>query len=309
MKHSAMTLDDKYAVDIDQVYLTGTQALVRLPLLQRQLDRRAGLNTAGFISGYRGSPLGSVDIQLWQARSHLQAQHIHFQPGPERGGRGDRGVGGPSRSRCSPAPNTMGYSRSGTARGPGGRPLRRRLQACQFRRQRHPWRGAAGGRRRPCLQILDGAEPERAGVHRGDGPGAGAGQCPGHPGAGGCMAGRCRATAGYTPVSRRSRTWSTARLRSVSTCIGSWCAIPTGTSTRRAASASGCTMRRSIRSCASISSPSRPCMPMSGKTASTASCAPMPVQDSASSHRASRPATSTRRSPISGLATAAASGC
>jgi indolepyruvate ferredoxin oxidoreductase len=76
-----MTLDDKYAVEIDQVYLTGTQALVRLPLLQRAADQAAGLNTAGFISGYRGSPLGSVDIQLWQARAHLQAQHIQFQPG------------------------------------------------------------------------------------------------------------------------------------------------------------------------------------------------------------------------------------
>jgi indolepyruvate ferredoxin oxidoreductase len=76
-----MTLDDKYAVEIDQIYLTGTQALVRLPLLQRHLDVAAGLNTAGFISGYRGSPLGSVDIQLWQARKHLEAQHIHFQPG------------------------------------------------------------------------------------------------------------------------------------------------------------------------------------------------------------------------------------
>ena len=81
MKHATMTLDDKYAVDIEQVYLTGTQALVRLPLLQRQLDRQAGLNTACFISGYRGSPLGAVDIQLWQANAHLQAQNIHFQPG------------------------------------------------------------------------------------------------------------------------------------------------------------------------------------------------------------------------------------
>ena len=81
MKHGAITLDDKYAVDIDRVYLTGTQALVRLPLLQRALDMRAGLNTACFISGYRGSPLGQVDIQLWQARQHLAAQHVHFQPG------------------------------------------------------------------------------------------------------------------------------------------------------------------------------------------------------------------------------------
>jgi indolepyruvate ferredoxin oxidoreductase len=81
MKQSAITLEDKYEVGIDRVFLTGTQALVRLPLLQRQLDLAAGLNTAGFISGYRGSPLGGLDIQLWHAREHLEASHIQFQPG------------------------------------------------------------------------------------------------------------------------------------------------------------------------------------------------------------------------------------
>jgi indolepyruvate ferredoxin oxidoreductase len=81
MKHSAVTLDDKYAVDSDSFYVTGTQALVRLPMLQRRLDVAAGLNTAGFISGYRGSPLGQVDIQMWHARKHLEEQHIRFRPG------------------------------------------------------------------------------------------------------------------------------------------------------------------------------------------------------------------------------------
>ena len=81
MKHSAVTLDDKYAVENDRFYLTGTQALVRLPLLQRKIDVAAGLNTAGFVSGYRGSPLGQVDIQMWQAKKHLEENHIHFEPG------------------------------------------------------------------------------------------------------------------------------------------------------------------------------------------------------------------------------------
>jgi indolepyruvate ferredoxin oxidoreductase len=81
MKHSAVTLEDKYEIGSDRFYLTGTQALVRLPLLQRQLDVAAGLNTAGFVSGYRGSPLGQVDIQMWQAKQHLEENHIHFQPG------------------------------------------------------------------------------------------------------------------------------------------------------------------------------------------------------------------------------------
>ena len=79
MKHSAATLDDKYQVDSNRFYVTGTQALVRLPLLQRQLDVAAGLNTGGYISGYRGSPLGGVDIQMWSARKQLEAAHIHFR--------------------------------------------------------------------------------------------------------------------------------------------------------------------------------------------------------------------------------------
>ncbi len=81
MKHSAVTLDDKYQVDSDRYFLTGSQALVRLPLLQRQLDQQAGLNTAGYISGYRGSPLGGVDIQMWQARKRIEEAHIIFRPG------------------------------------------------------------------------------------------------------------------------------------------------------------------------------------------------------------------------------------
>jgi indolepyruvate ferredoxin oxidoreductase len=56
---ASISLDDKYSRDTGRIYLTGVQALVRLPLMQRRLDRAAGLNTAGFISGYRGSPLGT----------------------------------------------------------------------------------------------------------------------------------------------------------------------------------------------------------------------------------------------------------
>ncbi|WP_068072295.1 indolepyruvate ferredoxin oxidoreductase family protein [Novosphingobium lentum] len=76
-----VTLNDKYEVQDDTVLMNGTQALVRLPMLQRERDRRNGLNTAGFISGYRGSPLGSYDLELWRAKDHLAAQDIVFQPG------------------------------------------------------------------------------------------------------------------------------------------------------------------------------------------------------------------------------------
>ena len=74
-------LDDRYALERGRVLMTGIQALVRLPMLQRQRDRAAGLNTAGFISGYRGSPLGGLDQALWRARKFLDRSQIVFQPG------------------------------------------------------------------------------------------------------------------------------------------------------------------------------------------------------------------------------------
>ncbi|MEY2894233.1 MAG: hypothetical protein RJA98_4141 [Pseudomonadota bacterium] len=75
------TLDDKYTLPRGRAFMSGVHALVRLPMLQQQRDAAAGLRTAGFISGYRGSPLGTYDQALWQAKKHLAAQHIEFQPG------------------------------------------------------------------------------------------------------------------------------------------------------------------------------------------------------------------------------------
>ena len=71
---------DRYRRESGRVFLTGTQALVRIPLMQRNMDRAAGLNTAGFISGYRGSPLGSYDLELWRAKSFLAESNIEFLP-------------------------------------------------------------------------------------------------------------------------------------------------------------------------------------------------------------------------------------
>ncbi|MFJ3057811.1 indolepyruvate ferredoxin oxidoreductase family protein [Herbaspirillum sp. NPDC087042] len=76
-----VSLDDKYALERGRVFMTGIQALVRLPMLQRQYDERAGLNTAGFITGYRGSPLGSVDQTAEKARKYLAAKQVKFHPG------------------------------------------------------------------------------------------------------------------------------------------------------------------------------------------------------------------------------------
>jgi indolepyruvate ferredoxin oxidoreductase len=75
------TLEHKYTRGEGRIYLSGVQALVRLPLMQQMRDRAAGINTAGFISGYRGSPLGGFDLELWKAKKHLKASAIEFQPG------------------------------------------------------------------------------------------------------------------------------------------------------------------------------------------------------------------------------------
>ncbi len=81
MQLAQVSLEDRYTLDRGRIYVTGAQALTRLPILQRSRDAAAGLHTGGFISGYRGSPLGGYDIALWQAGDYLRDNHIRFQPG------------------------------------------------------------------------------------------------------------------------------------------------------------------------------------------------------------------------------------
>lgn len=76
-----VTLDDKYTALEGKIYLSGVQALARLPIMQQLRDEANGLNTAGFISGYRGSPLGTLDETLWKAQSHLERHRVKFVPG------------------------------------------------------------------------------------------------------------------------------------------------------------------------------------------------------------------------------------
>jgi len=76
-----VSLDDKYTATSGRAYMTGIQALVRLPIMQRLRDKAAGLDTAGFVTGYRGSPLGNVDHEFWKAKKYLEPHHIRFQPG------------------------------------------------------------------------------------------------------------------------------------------------------------------------------------------------------------------------------------
>lgn len=75
------SLDDRYVLERGRILVSGTQALVRLPLVQRQRDLAAGLNTAGYVSGYRGSPLAGFDREMQRAGKYLRANHVVFHPG------------------------------------------------------------------------------------------------------------------------------------------------------------------------------------------------------------------------------------
>jgi indolepyruvate ferredoxin oxidoreductase len=79
--NESISLDEKFTLERGRVFITGTQAFIRLAMLQHQRDVQAGLNTAGFITGYRGSPLGGVDIAAWKAKKYLDAQQVKFHPG------------------------------------------------------------------------------------------------------------------------------------------------------------------------------------------------------------------------------------
>jgi indolepyruvate ferredoxin oxidoreductase len=81
MALNQVTLDDKYDLTKSRVFVTGFQAIVRLCLMQKERDRRAGLNTAGYVTGYRGSPLGTLDQQFIRAQRSLDKYDIRFQAG------------------------------------------------------------------------------------------------------------------------------------------------------------------------------------------------------------------------------------
>jgi indolepyruvate ferredoxin oxidoreductase len=81
MALSDVSLDDRFDLSKRHVFLTGTQAIVRLTLMQRERDRINGFNTAGYVTGYRGSPVGGLDQTFWRAKAALDRYHVKFQPG------------------------------------------------------------------------------------------------------------------------------------------------------------------------------------------------------------------------------------
>ncbi len=112
------TLEHKYTRTDGRIYLSGVQALVRLPLMQRLRDQAAGIATAGFVSGYRGSPLGGFDLELWRARRHLDAAGVRFQPGLNED-LGATMVWGTQQTNLFPGANVDGVFGMWYGKGPG----------------------------------------------------------------------------------------------------------------------------------------------------------------------------------------------
>ncbi|MDR6096252.1 TPP-dependent indolepyruvate ferredoxin oxidoreductase alpha subunit [Stenotrophomonas sp. SORGH_AS321] len=112
------TLDHKYARETGRIYLSGVQALVRLPLMQRLRDAAVGIDSAGFISGYRGSPLGGFDLELWRARQHLEAARVKFTPGLNED-LGATMVWGTQQTTLFPGANVQGVFGMWYGKGPG----------------------------------------------------------------------------------------------------------------------------------------------------------------------------------------------
>ena len=161
---AAFTLDDKYVLDQGRLYLSGIQALVKLPMLQHLRDRAAGLNTGGFVSGYRGSPLGGLDKELWRAAPHLERHSVRFQPGLNED-LAATAVWGTQQIGLFPGPAKDGVFAMWYGKGPG---LDRSLDVFKHansRRNRAPWRRSGAGGRRSRRQVLDPGAPERTCLH------------------------------------------------------------------------------------------------------------------------------------------------
>ena len=157
------TLEDRYRVESGRVFLTGNQALVRLPLMQRQRDLAAGLNTEGFISGYRGSPLGIFDMNLWQAKDFLDRNRIRFEPGLNED-LAATAVWGSQQATLLDGPEGRWRLLHVVRQGARCRSLLRCPEARELRGDFAEGRRARADGRRPGREILVDRAPERAGV-------------------------------------------------------------------------------------------------------------------------------------------------
>ena len=206
-------LDDKYRLDAKRIFLSGTQALVRLPMLQRERDRAQGLNTAGFISGYRGSPLGMYDHALWRAKAFLKQHDIEFSPGLNED-LAATAVWGSQQVGMFPGAKVDGVFGIWYGKGPG---VDRSVDALKHANSAgtSPNGGviALAGDDHGC-QSSTLAASERAGIRRRIDAGGQPGDAAGLSRSRHSAALRCRATRAAGSASRRFRRRSKARPRS-----------------------------------------------------------------------------------------------
>ncbi|MGY3426776.1 hypothetical protein ACVWZW_007280 [Bradyrhizobium sp. F1.13.4] len=157
-------LSDRYDREEGRVFLTGTQAIVRIALDQVRRDRAAGLNTAGFISGYRGSPLGGIDLELWRIQERLKRGPHRIPPRSER--RSCRDCGARlTTGRDASRPRGRWRVRSLVWQGSRRRSLRRCAETRQCLRLVTAWRRSGGRWRRPWLRLVLDAAPVRRRFH------------------------------------------------------------------------------------------------------------------------------------------------
>ena len=154
------SLDAKYTLERGRVYLSGIQALVRLPFDQHRADRARGLNTATFISGYRGSPLGGLDQTLERNPELLAEHNVVFSSGLNED-LAATAVFGSQMVSLFPRPKIRRRARHVVRQGAGRGSQRRRIQARQLRGHREERRRPRPRRRRSRLEVLDAAEPLR----------------------------------------------------------------------------------------------------------------------------------------------------
>src|SRR5450830_868772 len=156
-------LDDNLTRPAGRVFLTGTQALVRLLCMQKKVDEAQGIATAGFVSGYRGSPLGAVDQELWRARHLLQQHQVEFLPAINEE-LGATAVMGSQQVEADPTRKVDGVFAMWYGKGPG---VDRAGDALKHGHVygSSPRGGVLDSRRRSRLRIVLHAAPERAGVN------------------------------------------------------------------------------------------------------------------------------------------------
>ena len=158
-------LTDKYRLPEGRVFMSGNQVLVRLPIQQRLRDAAAGRNTAGYVSGYRGSPLGRYDMEMWQAQELLAENHIHFRAAVNED-LAATALWGSQYVGSFPGREVRRRVRHLVRQGSGRRPLRRRAAAREQRGHQPMGRRARDRRRRSRRQVVDDHQLLRPDLHR-----------------------------------------------------------------------------------------------------------------------------------------------